>query len=144
MTTPTYDDVITAAHRISPYVHRTPVFTSSYIDARVGGSVFLKAENLQKVGAFKARGAVNAVLSLSDSDADGGVITHSSGNHGQAVAYAAGIRGVPATIVMPHHAPTVKVDAVAGYGAQIVFCEQSERETVLEDLQARSGSIVVH
>lgn len=144
MTTPTYRDIIAAADRISPYVHRTPVFTSSYIDERVGGSVFLKAENLQKVGAFKARGAVNAVLSLSDADAARGVITHSSGNHGQAVAYAAAIRGVPATIVMPHHAPSVKVDAVAGYGAEIIFCEQSEREAVLEDLCARTGSTIVH
>lgn len=144
MTTPTYRDIIAAAHRISPYVHRTPVFTSSHIDEHVGGSVFLKAENLQKVGAFKARGAVNAVLSLSDTDAARGVITHSSGNHGQAVAYAAGIRSVPATIVMPHHAPSVKVDAVAGYGAEIIFCEQSEREVVLEDLCARTGSTIVH
>lgn len=144
MRTPTYEDIIAAARRIEPYVHRTPVFTSSYIDELVGGSVFLKAENLQKVGAFKARGAVNAVLSLTDSDAGGGVITHSSGNHGQAVAYAAAIRGVPATIVMPRHASKVKIDAVQGYGADIVFCDQAEREAVLEELRTRTNSTVVH
>jgi len=144
VTTPTYDDIITAARRIEPYVHRTPVFTSTYIDNRVGASVFLKAENLQKVGAFKARGAVNAVLSLSDADAAGGVITHSSGNHGQAVAYAAAIRGVPATIVMPNHAAKVKIAAVQGYGADIVFCDQAEREAVLEELRTRTNSAVVH
>jgi len=142
--TPTYEDIIAAARRIEPYVHRTPVFTSTYIDNRVGASVFLKAENLQKVGAFKARGAVNAVLSLSDADAGGGVITHSSGNHGQAVAYAAAIRGVPATIVMPRHAAKVKIEAVQGYGADIVFCDQAERETVLEELRTRTNSTVVH
>ncbi len=144
MRTPTYEDIIAAARRIEPYVHRTPVFTSTYIDNRVGASVFLKAENLQKVGAFKARGAVNAVLSLSDADAGGGVITHSSGNHGQAVAYAAAIRGVPATIVMPRHAAKVKIEAVQGYGADIVFCDQAERETVLEELRTRTNSTVVH
>ncbi len=144
MTTPTYDDIVAAARRIEPYVHRTPVFTSTYIDNRVGAFVFFKAENLQKVGAFKARGAVNTVLSLSDADAAGGVITHSSGNHGQAVAYAAAIRGVPATIVMPHHAAKVKIDAVRGYGADIVFCDQAERATVLEELRTRTNSTVVH
>ncbi len=144
MRTPTYEDIIAAARRIEPYVHRTPVLTSTYIDNRVGASVFLKAENLQKVGAFKARGAVNAVLSLSDADAGGGVITHSSGNHGQAVAYAAAIRGVPATIVMPRHAAKVKIEAVQGYGADIVFCDQAERETVLEELRTRTNSTVVH
>jgi len=144
VTIPTYDDIKAAGRRIAPYVHRTPVFTSNYVDARAEGTVFLKAENLQKVGAFKARGAVNAVLSLSDADAAKGVITHSSGNHGQAVAYAAGIRDMPATIVMPHHAPKVKIDAISGYGAQIIFCEQAEREDVLEDLRVRTGSTVVH
>lgn len=144
MTTPTYEDVVAAAGRIAPHLHRTPVFTSRYLDERISASVFLKAENLQKVGAFKARGATNAVLSLDEADAERGVITHSSGNHGQAVAFAARIRSIAATIVMPHHAPKVKIDAVSGYGARIVFCDQHEREDVLEDLRRRTGSVVVH
>jgi len=144
VTHPTYDDILLAATRIAPYVHRTPVLTSTYLDDVVGGSVFLKAENFQKVGAFKARGATNAVLSLSDEEIARGVVTHSSGNHGQAVAYAARIRGIPATIVMPVHAPAVKVDAVLGYGAEIVFCEQDERSTTLRSLHERTGAVVVH
>jgi len=142
--TPTYSDVLSAATRIAAFVHRTPVFTSAHLDDLVGGNVSLKAENLQKVGAFKARGAMNAVLSLSDEEAGRGVVTHSSGNHGQAVAYAAAIRGIPATIVMPHHAPKVKIQAVSGYGAEIVFCNQDEREATLRTLQERTGAVVVH
>lgn len=144
MNSPTYRDVVLAAERISGYIHRTPVFTSRYFDSLVGAEIFFKAENLQKVGAFKARGAVNAVLGLSQSDADLGIVTHSSGNHGQAVAYAAGIRSIPALVVMPDHAPQVKVDAVAGYGAQIVFCEQAEREARVREIQAESGAVVIH
>ena len=144
MNSPTYRDVVLAAERISGYIHRTPVFTSRYFDSLVGAEIFFKAENLQRVGAFKARGAVNAVLGLSQSDADLGIVTHSSGNHGQAVAYAAGIRSIPALVVMPDHAPQVKVDAVAGYGAQIVFCEQAEREARVREIQAESGAVVIH
>ncbi len=144
MQAPTHHDVERAAERIGPHVHRTPVFTSRYLDELTGARIVLKAENLQKVGAFKARGALNAILSLDDTDAARGVITHSSGNHGQAVAYAAAIRGVPATIVMPHHASDVKVAAVRGYGAEIVFCDQDRREAVLEDLRVRTASVVVH
>lgn len=106
--------------------------------------MFLKAENLQKVGAFKARGAINAVLSLTDEEAARGVGTESSGNHGQAVAYACAVRGISATIVMPEHAPQIKVDAVRGYGADIVFCPQSEREQTLADFVETSGCSVVH
>jgi len=141
---PTYGDVLSAAKRIAPFVHRTPVFTSAHLDELVEANVFLKAENLQKVGAFKARGATNAVLSLSDEEAGRGVVTHSSGNHGQALAYAAAIRGIPAMIVMPHHAPKVKVQAVSGYGAEIVFCSQDEREVTLRTLQERTGAVMVH
>jgi threonine dehydratase/serine racemase len=140
----TYDDVVLAAVRIEPYVHRTPVFTSKYLDSISDATVFLKAENLQKIGAFKARGAVNAVLSLSEEDAQRGVATHSSGNHGQAVAYACAIRGIPATIVMPEHAPPVKVAAVEGYGATVVTCPQPERERVLAHIVATSHAVVVH
>jgi len=141
---PDYRDIVDAADRISPYVHRTPIFTSRYFNTLVGADIHFKAENLQKVGAFKARGATNAVLSLSDTDAKRGIITHSSGNHGQAVAYAAAIRRIPAVVVMPDHAPKVKVDAVAGYGADIVFCEQAERESTVDTLQAESGAVVIH
>lgn len=144
MRTPTYADIVEAGKRIDPYVHRTPVFTSRYFDDLVGATIFFKAENLQKVGAFKARGAANAVLSLSDADARRGIVTHSSGNHGQAVAYAAGVRSIPAVVVMPHHAPKVKVDAVAGYGAQIVFCEQADRESTVRNIEAKSGAVVIH
>ncbi|MEN8041587.1 MAG: threonine/serine dehydratase [Actinomycetota bacterium] len=141
---PTYEDILAAAKRIAPYVHRTPVFTSEYLDGLTGASVFLKAENMQKVGAFKARGATNAVLSLSEEDAARGVATHSSGNHGQAVAYACTVRGVPATVVMPDHAPQVKVDAVSGYGARIVFCSQSERQATLDAVVEETGATFVH
>ncbi|NHZ71263.1 MAG: pyridoxal-phosphate dependent enzyme, partial [Proteobacteria bacterium] len=141
---PTYNDVIAAAERIAPHIHRTPVFTSVYFDERAGATVSFKAENLQKVGAFKARGATNAVLSLTDEDAARGVVTHSSGNHGQALAYAARIRGIPATIVMPRTAPSVKVEAVRSYGATIVFCEQAEREATLVRVQAQSGATLIH
>jgi len=141
---PTYADVVAASDSIRPYVHRTPVFTSTHFDDLIGAEIFFKAENLQKVGAFKARGATNAVLSLSDADAERGIVTHSSGNHGQAVAYAAGIRSIPAVVVMPHHAPQVKVDAVAGYGAEIVFCEQADREATVRSIQADSGAVIIH
>lgn len=144
MRTPTYSDIVEAAGRIGPYVHRTPVFTSQYFNTLVGTEIFFKAENLQKIGAFKARGATNAVLSLSQADADCGIVTHSSGNHGQAVAYAAAIRSIPAVVVMPNHAPQVKIDAVAGYGAQIVFCDQAERESKVRAIQEESGAVVVH
>lgn len=141
---PTFADVVGAAQRIAPHVHRTPVLTSQFLNSESGAQVFLKAENLQKVGAFKARGAVNAVLALSDSDAARGVATHSSGNHGQAIAFACAIRGIPATVVMPDHAPAIKVDAVKGYGADIVFCPQAEREQTLRSLVEAHGYSVVH
>lgn len=141
---PTYRDVQEAGGRIRPYVHRTPVMTSSTLDAQLGAAIHFKCENLQKVGAFKARGAVNAVLSLDDEAAARGVVTHSSGNHGQALAYAASIRGIPCAVVMPDSAPRVKVDAVRGYGADVVFCPQSEREVTAERVRAERGAVIVH
>ena len=135
-------DILRAADRIAPFVHRTPVFTSSVIDAQTGAEAFFKAENHQKVGAFKARGAVNAVLQL-PSDV-GGVVTHSSGNHGQAVAYAASIRGLPAWVVMPRSAPQLKIDAVRSYGAEVVLCDHGERESSAADVQKRTGAALVH
>jgi threonine dehydratase len=142
--TPTFDDVQAAAERIAPYVHRTPVMTSATLDGELGASVFFKCENLQKVGAFKARGALNAVLSLSDPEAMRGVITHSSGNHAAALAYAAGIRGIPCTVVMPDDAPEVKVAAVRGYGAEIVYCRQHEREAVCDRERRERRATLVH
>lgn len=144
MTLPNFADVQAAALRIAPHVHHTPVFTSQYLDERTRVAVFLKAENLQKVGAFKARGAMNAILSLPDDLALRGVVTHSSGNHGQAVAYACSVRGIRATIVMPEHAPEVKVEAVREYGATIEFCPQSERGRVVSELVDRRGLTEVH
>ena len=143
MTLPvTLADVEAAADRIEPFVHRTPVFTSATLDRDLGARVFLKAENLQKVGAFKARGATNAVLQLpADSS---GVVTHSSGNHGQAVAYAASIRDLPAWVVMPRTAPSLKVEAVRSYGAEIVLCDHADRESTAAEVVERTGAVLVH
>lgn len=124
---PTFADVQAAAERIKPYVHRTPVLTSQALNMMFGAELYFKCENLQKIGAFKARGACNAVLILDDEAARRGVVTHSSGNHGQALAYAARLRGIPCTIVMPSNAPAVKQDAVAEYGATVVLCEPTLR-----------------
>ena len=144
MELPTFEDVQAAAERIALFVNRTPVMTSATLDRELNASVFFKCENFQKVGAFKARGALNTVLSLDEKAAARGVITHSSGNHAAALAYAAGIRGVPCTVVMPDDAPAVKVDAVRGYRAEIVFCRQDERETVCEREREARGATLVH
>ncbi len=140
----TLADIRAAADRIRGHVHRTPVLTSATLDRELAASVFAKCENLQKVGAFKARGACNAVMALDDAAAKRGVITHSSGNHGAALAYAATKRGIPCTVVMPDNAPQVKVDAVRGYGAQIVLCRAAERDAVCARLQQQSGATLVH
>jgi threonine dehydratase len=136
----------TAHDRIGAYIHRTPALTSSRLDATVGASLFFKCENFQKVGAFKARGATNAVLSLDDATARRGVATHSSGNHGAAVARAAKLRGVPSQIVMPSNSAKVKVRAVESYGAQIVFCEPTEaaREVACADVINKTGATLIH
>jgi len=135
-----------AAERIRPYAHRAPVITNESLNQQVGAEVFLKCENMQKVGAFKFRGASNAVWSLSDEEAKNGVCTHSSGNHAQALALAAKMRGIPAYIVMPSNAPQVKKDAVAGYGGQITFCEPTleARESTLDRIRLDTGANVVH
>jgi threonine dehydratase len=138
---------IHAAHeRIRPYIHRTPVLTSSRLDMASGASLFFKCENFQKIGAFKARGATNAVFSLDDAIARSGVATHSSGNHGAAVARAAQLRGIPSQIVMPSNSAKVKVSAVESYGAQIVFCEPTEeaREAACADVIKKTGAIIIH
>ena len=142
----TIDDIRNAAQRIHPYIHHTPVLTNESLNKRVGAQVFLKCENLQKVGAFKFRGACNAVFSLNDEQAAKGVCTHSSGNHVQALALAARMRGIPAFIVMPENAPMVKKQAVAGYGGQITFCEPTleARENTLERIRLATGANLVH
>lgn len=142
----TITDIRQAAERIRPHAHRTPVMTCRSLDERVGAQVFMKCENLQKVGAFKFRGACNAVFSLSPDEAARGVATHSSGNHAQALALAARMRGIPAYIVMPRNAPAVKQAAVAGYGGIITLCEPTlaARESTLAEVVAATGAEVVH
>lgn len=142
----TVDDIRTAAARIAGKVHRTPVLTSAAVDALAGCTVLFKGENLQKVGAFKMRGATNAVFSLTDGEAARGVATHSSGNHAQALALAARLRGIPAHVVMPTSAPAVKRAAVAGYGATIYDCEPTlaARESTLAEVVARTGAEFLH
>lgn len=135
-----------AAQRISPYAHRTPVLTSRFLDDHSGGSIYFKCENLQKVGAFKFRGACNAVFSLSEAEAQRGVTTHSSGNHGQAVALAAKLRGVDATVVMPRTASSIKRKAVEGYGATIIDCDptQESRESTAAAVIDQTGAVLIH
>lgn len=146
MNIPSFDDIRKAHQMIRAQVHRTPVLTSRAVDSRCGGEIFFKCENFQKVGAFKFRGASHSVLSLSGEEVERGVATHSSGNHAQAVALAARLRGIPAYIVMPENAPKVKVQAVRGYGAEITFCESTleGRETTLEDVVRRTGAKFIH
>ena len=143
---PTYEDVKEAHKRIKPYIHRTPVLTSSFMNELTGAELFFKCENFQKAGAFKVRGASNAVSGLSDEKAKLGVATHSSGNHALSLSYAAGRRGIPCTVVMPHTAPQAKKDAVRGYGGKIVECEPStsSREAVFAEVVAESGADFVH
>lgn len=138
----TLEDIRLAHERIRPFVHNTPVLTSQAINQMVDANVYFKCENLQKVGAFKARGAVNAVLQLDSATAARGVVTHSSGNHAQALAYAAKLRGIPCTIVMPSNAPSVKQDAVRDYGASIVLCEPTLRSRLdtMEAIVASTGA----
>ncbi len=143
---PTYEDVLTAHRRIEPHIHRTPVLTSSFLDKLTGAQLFFKCENFQKAGAFKVRGASNAVFGLSEADAAKGVATHSSGNHALSLSYAAGRRGIPCAVVMPRTAPQAKKDAVRGYGGTITECEPSttSREEVFARVQAETGADFVH
>lgn len=143
---PTFDDMLAAHARIAPYIHLTPVLTSSFLNELTGAQLFFKCENLQKAGAFKVRGASNAVFGLSDAEAKRGVCTHSSGNHALSLSYAAGRRGIPCNVVMPRTAPQAKKDAVRGYGGMITECEPSttSREAVFAEVQARTGGDFVH
>lgn len=144
--TATFEKVQQAAKTIEGVAHRTPVMTCSAIDEIAGRRLFFKCENFQKVGAFKFRGAFNAVSQLSDEDAGNGVVTHSSGNHAQALALAAKMRGVPAYIVMPSTAPAVKKAAVEGYGAEVIVCEPTlaARESTADEVKARTGASFIH
>ncbi len=146
MQLPTYDDVLAAHERIKPHIHQTPVLTSTYFNGLTGAELFFKCENFQKAGVFKARGASNAVFGLNDQLAARGVATHSSGNHGLSLSYAAGKRGIKATVVMPRTAPEAKKAAVRGYGATVVECEPStsSREAVFAEVVARSGADFIH
>ena len=141
-----YQDIINAQQLIEPYVHRTPVFTSSILNDLTGSDIHFKGENLQKVGAFKARGACNAIFSLSDQEASNGVVAHSSGNHAAALALAAKMRGVAAHIVMPDNSPEIKKKAVAGYGAKITYCEPTlqARESTLAKIVEETGATEIH
>ena len=142
----TKEAVELAAKTIEPYIHRTPVLTSKSINELTGIDFYFKCENFQKIGAFKIRGGMNATLSLSPAQLKNGIATHSSGNHAQALAYAAKTLGIKAYIVMPESSPQVKVDAVIGYGAEVIICEsnQAAREAALEKIVAETGAEFIH
>ena len=146
MNIPTATDIYKAHKRIKPFINKTPVLTSSYLNQLSGAKLYFKAENFQKVGAFKYRGATNAVLSLSKIDLEKGVATHSSGNHAAALALAAKKAGAKAYIVMPNNAPQIKKNAVADYGAIITFCEptQKAREATLQKIIEKTGATFIH
>lgn len=143
---PRFEDVVAAHKRIAPYIHRTPVLTSSYFNELTGAELFFKCENFQKAGAFKVRGASNAVFGLDEAQAAKGVATHSSGNHALSLSYAAGRRGIPCHVVMPRTAPEAKKAAVRGYGGIITECEPStsSREEVFAKVHAETGADFVH
>ncbi|AFR03726.1 serine dehydratase [Pectobacterium brasiliense] len=142
---PTYDDVVAAAERIDGYANKTPVMTSRTVNDTFGAEVFFKCENLQRMGAFKFRGAMNALLQFSDEQKAAGVVTFSSGNHAQAIALAAKLLGIPATIVMPHDAPAAKVAATRGYGGNVVEYNRytEDREQIGNDLAKKQGLTLI-
>jgi threonine dehydratase len=147
MTTISYDKLLRKCHRmIAPYIHRTPVLTSKMLNHISGASLYFKCENFQRMGAFKMRGAVHAILQLSEEQKKKGVITHSSGNFAQALSLAAKTLGIKATIVMPENAPGVKKDAVKGYGGNIVECESTAiaRELLADKLVKETGATFIH
>ena len=143
---PAWERIAEAHLRIAPRIHRTPVLRSTTLDQLCGARLFFKCENLQKTGSFKIRGASNAIFSLSEAEAAKGIVTHSSGNHAAAVSCAAAWRGVPAWIVMPKNAPTVKCKAVEAYGGKITFCEPtvSSRSQTAARVQAETGAVMIH
>lgn len=143
---PTFEDMQAAHARIAPHINRTPVRTSAYLNELTGAQLFFKCENFQEPGAFKVRGATNAVFGLDDEQAQLGVATHSSGNHASCLSYAARKRGIPCNVVMPHTAPQAKKDTVRRYGGLITECDPSttSRETTFAQVQARTGGNFVH
>lgn len=143
---PTFVDVVAAARRLSGRVHRTPISTSTFFDRSTGCRIHFKCENLQRIGAFKARGALNAILLLSDEERLAGVVTHSSGNHGQAVAWAARSVGAKATVIMPRDSAAAKLAAVRDYGAEVILCDggTAAREAATEEVRQRTGAIMIH
>ncbi|HSG68649.1 MAG TPA: pyridoxal-phosphate dependent enzyme [Bacteroidales bacterium] len=146
MAIPSLAEIKAAAERIRPHIHRTPVLSSSAIDKICGAHLLFKCENFQKAGAFKSRGACNAVFSLDESQLEKGVCTHSSGNHAQALARAASLRNTHAFIVMPETSPTVKVSGVKGYGGSITFCKPTlaAREETLALIVEKHGALEIH
>ncbi|MEJ8843902.1 pyridoxal-phosphate dependent enzyme [Lacibacter sp. H375] len=142
----TKEQIEQAHERIKPFIHKTPVLTCNTINELAGAELFFKCENFQKIGAFKIRGGMNAVLTLPKEKAAKGISTHSSGNHAQAIAYAARQVGTKAYIVMPNNSPSVKVNAVKGYGAEVTFCEpnQQAREETLQAIVDRTGAEFIH
>ncbi|HAW08140.1 MAG TPA: serine dehydratase [Bacteroidetes bacterium] len=146
MEIPTYQGIESAHKRIAPFIHQTPIFFSEGINRITGASIFFKCENLQKVGAFKYRGATNAVQLLTDAEAANGVLAHSSGNHAQALSLAAKVRGIKAHIVMPINSSQVKINAVEEYGGEIYFCEPNlkARESKAQEILDKTGAIFIH
>ena len=146
MQLPTLADIQSAHNRIRPFIHRTPVLTSGQLNSIFGCELFFKCENFQKVGAFKYRGAINAIRCLNDDEKRSGVVTHSSGNHAAALSLAAKMNAVKARIVMPENAPVVKKNAVAGYGADITFCKPTlqSREETTNIIIGKTGAVLIH
>ena len=143
---PSWEAIVAAHARIAPRIHRTPVMTSVSLNTMTGAQLFFKCDNLQKTGSFKIRGASNAILPLTEREAERGIVTQSSGKHGAAVACAGAWRGVPAWIVMPKNAPAVKVRAIESYGGKVVFCEPTvtARKAACDRLQSETGAHLVH
>ena len=143
---PTKEEIANAHERISSFIHRAPVLSNQTMNGLAGAELFFKCENFQKVGAFKFRGATNAILQLSEDEKRNGVVTHSSGNHAQALSLAAKFNGLSAYIVMPNNAPIPKRKAVAGYGAEIVLCEPTleAREAAAKKVIERTGAAFIH
>jgi len=146
MVLPGLSDITSAHDRIKPFIHRTPVLTSQQLNRIFGCEMFFKCENFQKAGAFKFRGASNAVLQLTEEQKKKGVVTHSSGNHAAALSLAASMNGIKARIVMPETAPEVKVNAVKGYGAEITFCKPTlqSREDTAKKIMEKTGAVMIH
>lgn len=141
---PTLEDIKIAHQRVKPYIHHTPIMTCQFFNHLTGATLFFKCENFQKTGSFKVRGACNTVFVLSDSEAEKGVITHSSGNHAAALAMAASLRKIPAYIIMPDDAPKIKQATVKGFGGQVTLTPQKMREQTMEEIREKTGATVVH